>query len=50
MSGIYKDYGQKVIDKEGDLGEVWISGKQFAHNFKELEKNKITSICTAADL
>ena len=50
MSGIYKEHGQKVIDAEGGLGEVWISGSHFAKDLKELEKNKINAICTAAEI
>ena len=49
MSGIYKTHGQKVLEKEGALGEVWISGEDFASDFKELKKNNITAICTVGD-
>lgn len=34
MFGAYYNQGQKVIDREGDLGEIWISGYEFAHNIK----------------
>ena len=50
MSGIYKEHGQKVIEAEGHLGQVWISGSHFAKDLKELEKNKINAICTAAEI
>jgi hypothetical protein len=30
--GPYYSKGQKVLDREGELGEVWISGYDFAHN------------------
>lgn len=26
--------GQKIIDKESGLGEIWISGYDFAHNLE----------------
>jgi hypothetical protein len=32
MSANFKDYGQKVLEREGDLGEVWISGLAFAQD------------------
>ena len=50
MSGIYKEHGQKVIDAEGPLGQVWISGKHFAKDIKELQKNKINAVITAAQI
>lgn len=34
MFGEFYSSGQKVLDKEGELGEVWISGYEFAHNLK----------------
>lgn len=34
MFGEYYSSGQKVLDKDGDLGEVWISGYEFAHNIQ----------------
>jgi hypothetical protein len=30
--GQFYNKGQKVLPAEGDLGEVWISGYDFAHN------------------
>lgn len=48
--GSFYSTGQKVLDKEGELGEVWISGYDFAHNLKELEKNKISAVCSGVDL
>ena len=50
MSGIYKEHGQKVIDAEGNLGSVWISGRHFAKDIKELDKNKINAVLTAAEI
>jgi hypothetical protein len=37
--GSFYNTGQKVLDRDNNLGEVWISGYDFAHNLKELEKN-----------
>lgn len=34
MFGEFYSSGQKVLDKEGNLGEVWISGYEFAHNIE----------------
>lgn len=31
----YND-GQEVVPREGDLGAVWISGFDFAHNIDKL--------------
>jgi hypothetical protein len=30
--GAYYSQGQRVIGREGELGEIWISGYDFAHN------------------
>jgi len=35
--GQYYNDGQKVLDAEGDQGEVWISGYPFALNFDKLK-------------
>lgn len=32
--GGYYNQGQKVLEKEDGLGEVWISGYNFAHDTK----------------
>ena len=32
MFGSFYNEGQRVIEKEGDLGEIWISGFSFAHD------------------
>lgn len=48
--GTYYNSGQKVLEKEGDLGEVWISGYEFAHNISELQKNNISAVCSGVDL
>ena len=32
--GDYYNKGQKVLDAEDGLGEVWISGYEFAHDLK----------------
>jgi len=50
MVGNYKKYGQKVIEAEEGLGEVWISGSHFARDIKELEKHKINAVCTVAEV
>ena len=34
----FKKKGQKVLEREGDLGEVWISGYHFAQKIDELDK------------
>jgi hypothetical protein len=34
--GPFYSSGQRVLPREGELGEVWISGYEFAHNTKEL--------------
>ena len=46
----YKKQGQKVIEAEGNLGEVWISGSHFARDIKGLEDNKINAVCTVAEV
>lgn len=48
--GSYYNSGQKVLESDGQLGEVWISGYNFAHDLKELEKNKINAVCSGVDL
>lgn len=48
--GTFYNQGQKVLDAEGGLGEVWISGYTFAHDLKELEKNKIKAVCSGVNL
>lgn len=48
--GTYYNSGQKVLEKEGDLGEIWISGYEFAHNISELQKNNISAVCSGVDL
>lgn len=50
MFGPFYNKGQKVLEAEGGLGEVWISGFDFAHNLQELEKNKIGAVCSGVDL
>ena len=48
--GKYYDSGQRVLEREGELGEVWISGYSFAHNLDELKKNGIDAVCSGVDL
>jgi protein-tyrosine phosphatase len=48
--GSYYNHGQKVLESDGELGEVWISGYNFAHNLQELEKNKIHAVCSGVNL
>ena len=36
MFGAYYNKGQKVLPAEDGLGEVWISGYDFAHSIQEL--------------
>lgn len=36
MFGAFYNKGQKVLEAEDGLGEVWISGYDFAHNISEL--------------
>ena len=48
--GGYYNQGQRVLEKEGDLNEVWISGYNFAHDVKELQKNKINAVCSGVNL
>ena len=43
--GTYYNQGQKVLEADEELGEVWISGYNFAHDLKALEKNNIKAIC-----
>ena len=50
FSGGYYNSGQRVLEKDGDLNEVWISGYNFAHDLKELEKNKIGAVCSGVNL
>ncbi len=42
--------GQKVLDREGDLGEVWISGYEFAHNVEKLRQDNILGVCSGVEL
>ena len=46
MFGPYYNKGQKVLEAENGMGEVWISGYDFAHNTKELKEHKIFGICS----
>lgn len=48
--GTYYNQGQKVLEADGELGEVWISGYNFAHDLKALEKNDIKAVCSGVDL
>ena len=48
--GGYYNLGQKVLDRDGELGEVWISGYTFAHDVKELDKNNIGAVCSGVNL
>lgn len=50
MFGAFYSKGQKVLEAEDGLGEVWISGYDFAHNIEELKKNKIFAVCSGVDL
>jgi dual specificity MAP kinase phosphatase len=42
--------GQKILDAEPGLGEVWLSGYHFAQNNELLRKNNIKAIVSAVDL
>ena len=48
--GKYYDYGQCALDRDGELGEVWISGYSFAHNLEALKKHDIAAVCSGVDL
>ena len=48
--GEFYNKGQKVLEAENGLGEVWISGYDFAHNIEELNKNGIHAVCSGVDL
>lgn len=48
--GQFYNKGQMVLPAENGLGEVWISGYDFAHNIDELKKNKISAVCSGVDL
>lgn len=50
MFGAFYNKGQKVLDAEDGLGEVWISGYDFAHNIAELKKSNIYAVCSGVDL
>lgn len=50
MFGAYYNKGQKVLSKEADLGEVWISGFNFAHDIDQLRKNGIGAVCSGVNL
>ena len=50
MFGAFYNRGQKVLDAQDGLGEVWISGYDFAHNIPELKKNGILAVCSGVDL
>lgn len=39
-----------VLKPEDGLGSVWISGYDFAHNIKELQKNEIFAVCSGVEL
>ena len=39
-----------MLKAEDGLGEVWISGYDFAHNIEELNKNGIQAVCSGVDL
>jgi|LakMenEpi03Aug12_release.lakeMendotaPanAssembly.Ray.scaffolds.fasta_scaffold154583_1 hypothetical protein len=42
--------GQKILDAESGLGEVWLSGYHFAQNNELLRKNNIKAIVSAVNL
>lgn len=48
--GAFYSKGQKVLDREESLGEVWISSYNFAHDVEQLRKNGITAVCSGVDL
>ncbi len=50
MFGSYYNDGQQVIDREGDLGEIWISGFSFAHDIEKLKKYNIKAIVSGVNL
>jgi protein-tyrosine phosphatase len=41
--------GQKILDAENGLGEVWLSGYHFAQNNELLRKNNIKAIVSAVN-
>ena len=42
--------GQLILDSEGNLGQVWLSGMHFASNTQLLQKKNITCVISAANL
>lgn len=42
--------GQKILNAEGGLGELWLSGLHFAQNKTALKENKITAVVSAVNL
>ena len=50
MYGSYYNEGQKVIDRQGELGELWISGFSFAHDIQKLKKNNIYAVVAGVNL
>lgn len=42
--------GQRILEAEADLGEVWLSGMHFAKNESLLRQNRITAVVAAVDL
>ena len=42
--------GHKILEAEGGLGEVWLSGMHFAKNESLLRQNRITAVVAAVDL
>ena len=50
MFGPYYNKGQKVLDGENGVGQVWISGYDFAHSVQTLKENKIFAVCSGVDL
>lgn len=50
MIGANFSKGQKVLEAEDGMGQVWISGFGFANSLPTLRDNKIMAVCSGADL
>ena len=42
--------GQLILPAEGNLGEVWLSGRHFAENNSKLQENHIKIVISAAEI
>ena len=48
--GGYYNEGQEVIPREGNIGSIWISGYDFAHDIDKLKSKEIRSVLSAVNL